>query len=152
MQIWRAAVKLKVENGELSVARELLGQAHTVADTHRVRLVLLMGCFYTSCSLFILTLHLIDLDECRYLQVPTRSNSHVTRDALAALPKLSKPCMIQELNPPRPRCLPSAQATCVGDEGVVKGCGVVEFCEPSSSGRMGGMLGRERRWLRRDWG
>lgn len=36
-QIWLAAVKLEAENGELQVAKELLGRARTVADTERVR-------------------------------------------------------------------------------------------------------------------
>jgi hypothetical protein len=35
-QIWLAAVKLEAENGELGVARELLGRARSVADTERV--------------------------------------------------------------------------------------------------------------------
>ena len=35
-QIWLTAVNLEVENGELSVARELLVHAWTVADTERV--------------------------------------------------------------------------------------------------------------------
>ena len=35
-QIWLAAVQLEAENGELSVARELLVRTRTVADTERV--------------------------------------------------------------------------------------------------------------------
>lgn len=35
-QIWLAAVKLGAESGELSVARELLVCARTIADTKRV--------------------------------------------------------------------------------------------------------------------
>lgn len=37
--IWLAAVKLEAENGEQSVARELLIRARTVADTERVSLL-----------------------------------------------------------------------------------------------------------------
>ena len=40
-QIWLAAVKLEVENGELEVARELLIRARTVADTQQVKFSLL---------------------------------------------------------------------------------------------------------------
>ena len=35
-QIWLAAVKLEAENGEWTVARELLARARKVADTERV--------------------------------------------------------------------------------------------------------------------